>query len=460
MTNINKENKVNPKDLLTHNRLDIAFKYVYLKFKKCIPKFSKELYKHHIYAITNGLYREGNTTKDSFQKFVSSFDKTFKSIKENGFDPKISTIPITANNTITNGSHRLASAIYLDKNVPISTIDEKDSNYNYSFFLERGIDLDVLEFTVLNYLLLKENIYLALIWPSATKKVEYISNFKKIIYQKSFKLNPKGAHNLLAQIYKEQNWIGNFETGYGGTYLKLNQAFKSFSPVNAIFFHESSIENVTKIKKQIREKFQIGKASIHITDNKNQTIELAKYILNKNSLHFLNNAQPYKFQKTYNQLKKFRSELINNNINQNDIVIDGGSILSIYGIRESNDLDYLISDKSKYQSFADNHIDEIVYHKETLDNLIYNPRFYFYFNDFKFISLDQLKRMKKNRASTKDLVDIKLINSQNIFKIKFLSKLHQLYTVRFKIIAFLIPFTKKIGLYNIAKKIYKLMFKI
>ena len=68
--------------------------------------------------------------------------------------------------------------------------------------------------------------------------------------------------------------------------------------------------------------------------------------------------------------------------------------------------------------------------------------------------------MKKNRASTKDLVDIKLINSQNIFKLKFLSKLHQLYTVRFKIIAFLIPFTKKIGLYNIAKKIYKLMFKI
>ena len=136
MTNINKENKVNPNDLLTHNRLDIAFKYVYLKFKKCIPKFSKELYKHHIYAITNGLYREGNTTKDSFQKFVSSFDKTFKSIKENGFDPKISTIPITANNTITNGSHRLASAIYLDKNVQTSTIDEKDSNYNFRFFLK------------------------------------------------------------------------------------------------------------------------------------------------------------------------------------------------------------------------------------------------------------------------------------------------------------------------------------
>ena len=60
--------------------------------------------------------------------------------------------------------------------------------------------------------------------------------------------------------------------------------------------------------------------------------------------------------------------------------------------------------------------------------------------------------MKKNRASTKDLVDIKLINSQNIFKLKFLSKLHQLYTVRFKIIFFNTLY-KKIGLYNIAKNI-------
>ena len=93
-------------------------------------------------------------------------------------------------------------------------------------------------------------------------------------------------------------------------------------------------------------------------------------------MHFLNNAQPYKFQKTYNQLKKFRSELINNNINQNDIVIDGGSILSIYGIRESNDLDYLISDKSKYQSLQIIILMKLFITK-TLDNLIYNPRFFF-----------------------------------------------------------------------------------
>ena len=41
MTNINKENKVNPNDLLTHNRLDIAFKYVYLKFKNVFQNFPR-----------------------------------------------------------------------------------------------------------------------------------------------------------------------------------------------------------------------------------------------------------------------------------------------------------------------------------------------------------------------------------------------------------------------------------
>ena len=82
MTNINKGNKINSRDLLSHNRLDVVFKYAYLKYKKLIPELAKSIYKQHIYAITNGTYKEGNTSKDSFKKFDTPSRERCSSIWE------------------------------------------------------------------------------------------------------------------------------------------------------------------------------------------------------------------------------------------------------------------------------------------------------------------------------------------------------------------------------------------
>ena len=68
---------------------------------------------------------------------------------------------------------------------------------------------------IYHYYSSKKDVYLALIWPSAEKKKEYLSSFKNIIYEKKFRLNYNGAHNFLAQVYKEQKWIGDFSNGYG-----------------------------------------------------------------------------------------------------------------------------------------------------------------------------------------------------------------------------------------------------
>ena len=97
--------------------------------------------------------------------------------------------------------------------------------------------------------------------------------------------------------------VSDFSDGYSGAYTKVSQAFSSFSEIHLIFFKEKSLEKVNKIKISLREKFNIDKASIHITDNNNETYDLAKLILNDNSIHFLNNAIPYKFQDLFNNLK-------------------------------------------------------------------------------------------------------------------------------------------------------------
>jgi hypothetical protein len=51
------------------------------------------------------------------------------------------------------------------------------------------------------------------------------------------------------------------------------------------------------------------------------------------------------------------------------------------------------------------------YHAEELDNILFNPDNYFYFQGVKFLSINLLKKMKTNRNETKDVKDIKLIDS-------------------------------------------------
>lgn len=453
---LNKNKKsgwVEPIELLTHNRIDIIYKLLYVIYNKLLPEFSYEIYKQHLSIITNGLFKETDQEKKSLDSYIKSFNQVIKSIKNNGFDSNISSVPLSNRHSVNNGSHRVAASIYFNKKVFCTNTTNPISAYNYKYFKDRGLDDQILEFGVLKYIELKSKVFLALIWPSANKEINYFNSFSNVIYEKKFKLNQNGAHNFLAQVYKEQKWIGSFENGYGGSYVKLSQSFKNFSPVHAIFFHSDSLQEVNKIKSDLRKKFKIKKASIHITDNDNETLDIAKYILNKNSIHFLNTAKPYLYKSLFNKLKSFKKNLKNSKISINNVVIDDEGVLSIYGIRDFKNFTYF----KKNEIFEEN--EKEVYNHSPND-LIFNPKFHFYFNDFKFVSLNEIKKMKKNRQLSYDNNDIKLIEK----KIKqepwsFLLISDILFLFKARLVAFLIPVSKKLKFYNIAKWVYKRVFK-
>uniref|UniRef100_UPI00404828D2 hypothetical protein n=1 Tax=Algoriphagus sp. TaxID=1872435 RepID=UPI00404828D2 len=146
---------------------------------------------------------------------------------------------------------------------------------------------NLVEIAILEFISLTKNNFLAIIWPSADKSVDYMDDFSNIFYQKKITLNANGAQNFVAQVYREHKWLGDFSTGYSGAYTKVSQAFTNFSEIHLIFFKEESLEKVNKIKNSLRNKFNIDKASVHITDNNNETYDLAKLVLNDNSIHFL-----------------------------------------------------------------------------------------------------------------------------------------------------------------------------
>ncbi len=451
---LNKNKKsawIQPIELLTHNRIDIIYKLLYVIYNKLLPEFSYEIYKQHLSIITNGLFKETDQEKKGLDSYIKSFNQVLKSINNNGFDSNISSVPLSNRHSVINGAHRVAASIYLNKKVFCTNTSNPISIYNYKYFKDRGLDDQILEFGVLKYIELKSKVFLALIWPSANKKINYLNSFRSVIYEKKFKLNQNGAHNFLAQVYKEQKWIGSFENGYGGSYVKLSQSFKNFSPVHAIFFHSDSLKEVNKIKSDLRKKFKIKKASIHITDNDDETLDLAKYILNKNSLHFLNKAKPYLYKSLFNKLKSFKQNLKNSKISINDVVIDDEGVLSIYGIREFKNFTYFKKDEIIEENEAYNH---------SPNDLIFNPKFHFYFNDFKFVSLNEIKKMKKNRQLSYDNNDIKLIEKKTkkeSWSFELISD--TLFLFKARLVAFLIPVSKKLKFYNIAKWVYKRVFK-
>lgn len=458
-----KVEKVNASRFLTWNRFDIAFKLMYLEMKYKDVNFSKEIYIEHIRAFSLGKYSEpGNELKNNIEKFITDFEKTFKSIKDNGFDKTKTVIPLSKNGSIVNGAHRIASAIYLDKDVNCVNINTENHIYNYKFFYDRNISNDILDLATTKFVEYSPNVHIAFLWPiKKNEKIDIETLIPNIVYKKEILLNPNGAHNLLSQIYYGEEWLGDISNNFNGVKGKLIECFKTFNSFEVIAFQSDSLSEVLKIKDNIRKVFNVGKHSVHITDTKEEAIRTSRVIFNNNSIHFLNYARPTKYISTYDKIDVFKEFVKANGLDDKNLLIDSSLILSCYGLREAKDTDFFCSDNSKIKiQFNDVNIhdEELKYYDYSKNELIYNPKNYFYFNDLKFISFNQLYKMKKNRAEEKDKNDCNMMESlieENRLK-EFISRFKQnILYFKIKVRAKLMNVLKKIGIYSIIKNIVR-----
>tara|TARA_B100000795_G_scaffold179192_1_gene135630 strand:+ start:3036 stop:4508 length:1473 start_codon:yes stop_codon:yes gene_type:complete len=458
---------INATQLLTYNRFDLSFKLLFLKMTRLGVKFSQDAYKEHIRALSLGSFKEpGNLKKSNFNDYLKAFEDIFADIKKDGFNKEKSVIPLSSNGYITNGSHRLACSIILNIQVDCVHLDGPDHVYDYKFFYERGVPKNMMDAAACEFIENSKNVFIAIIWPTAVgedKKINHI--IKNIVYEKQVKLNSNGAHNLLSQIYYGEKWIGSVEDDFIGSYGKLIECFKTFDKIRFIAFQSSGIEEVIRIKEKIRGIFNIGKHSIHISDNQKESLRIARIAFNENSIHFLNYAKPNKFISTHNKIKQFKKFILKNNINSNDVLLDSSITLSAYGLREARDTDFLCSNNEKMQYAFDliNPHDEVLkYYSENKFEIIYNHSYYFYFNDLKFISFPKLYQMKVNRNEIKDQNDIKLMAliTDGAYVRKFSARLIQYFFYgKIKARRKLMIFLKLIGLYKGLKYIFKSLLK-
>ena len=420
----NEDNKRNPFELLSHYRFDIVLKYLYSNsiVKSYKTDFFREMYMQHL-KLWNGFKEYNNPKKNTFEAFDNEFKSIIKSISDNGFDSNISLIPVEANKFILNGAHRVAACMALNKPIEITeginfVAGQKDCSWQTTF-QPIGLAEKYANRTALEYAKLKKNSYIVTLFPTVKGNykpvLDILNQYGKVFYYRGVDLNKNGPLNLMREFYAGEPWAGGPHNNFQGFREKERLCYTSNNQTLFFLVEFEKYEDTVVTKKAIRDIFKVGNHSVHINDTHEQTIRLAQIAFNDNSIQHLNNSKPIIYQKFESCIKEYREFIKENNLDIDDYAITASSVLSVYGLREGDDLDYihrtntLIKD-SKNLIHSHNQYLQTLYGEEA-DELLLNPDNHFYSKGVKFISLEIIKKLKQKRNESKDVIDINLINS-------------------------------------------------
>lgn len=381
----------NPVDLLTHKRLDVIIKYLYAS--NLSSDYYKNAYKEHL-RVLNGFYE-----KDPRKSGFEDFDNTFKSIINDTVDEPV---PVNDEGHLANGSHRLASALFHQR--PINTRNTNpNENYpvecDYKTFIKKGLSSHILKRSALEYAKLKSNTHVICLFPIAHTRLDevmdIINEHCNIFYHSSETLNSRGQIGLIKEIYLKDGWANE-----QGIQRKCDQCFMGKTNITFVLVDAKDLETVKEMKKKIRSLFNVGNHSVHINDTHEEAVRIAKTVFNDNSIHFLNNRKIA----TFSNYKKLMSDTSPND----NTVITGSTVLSLYGLRDCKDIDSIYYENAP----ADSHNQYLETHyKLSVDDIVNDPRNHLYYNGYKYVSLDVIKNMKTVRNEKKDIVDVQLIQS-------------------------------------------------
>lgn len=411
-----------PFTLLVPSRLDVIAKYIYgyLRELRANTGFGLEIYMEHLRVI-NG-FHEGYPKKDCIEDFVNAYHTVLDSVKLNGFSERISTVPLDKCGNLCNGAHRLAACLLYKQMISAVWYGAPVVAMRFDAYslASKGLKERYLDTMALHYCLLKPNVHIALIFPSAgdsklNEVRSYFSKYGDIVYEKKFKLSKNGPFNLIKLLYEDDHWIGDWNTKFAGIRKKMSSCFPKNSEnysIHAFLVEMDNIKSMDECKEKIRSLYLLGKHSIHATDTHEQAILLAQSIYSANSIHFLEHAEPNQLKRFDELLPKYKKWLTEAAVDMNCFCVDSSSVLSAYGIRDCSDLDYLHHGYHNIKSaepLIQGHNSYANHYAVKKDEIIFNPAYHFYYKGLKFASLETVKIMKEKRNERKDRLDVALI---------------------------------------------------
>ena len=413
-------------NFLTENRIDVVAKIIYCEyFLNITPSsFNRLFYYLHLKKWNNFKVKDSN--KKNFSDFEKSFQKIILSIKKKGFDKNKTIIPIDEKNNIIDGSHRVAASIVLDKKITISKFKVKSPQINIASFANRFNFIKnetLMNYLIFNYIKYSPNLRILILFPVRNKKYDsscfqLLNKYGNIELKKNINVGSLiNAFNMCRVFYDGCEWIGNADNNYKGAAWKSKACFGNTNGVAEVLLFNPKIEEsgsvsyLKKIKEEIRSFYQIRFHSIHSADDHNETIRYSKIffhtktqiLLSKRKVNFF-----FKLEKLLEELKKI-------NINSSQFVFSGSAVMAALGLREPKDFDAFHSTCFILPKNISSHNSQNKYLNENINELIFNPKKYFYYMGFKFLDPKIILNLKINRNNVKenlkDKNDIKILKN-------------------------------------------------
>ena len=462
-------NFIQANNLTLWNRWDIIIKYyyvyIYLLYQGNPPKWATKLYVDHILVLNGG--KEDKTmfqpnSKNSVEEFIQDFNKLIINIKDIGFNTQYY-IPVTHNDTIINGGHRISIGMALDINIPYKIVHDNVSLGFPSFgFKDREKYKHIMpkistnkpknnlseqqnDLVALNLLITQTNYRIIMFFDSKQygKKETQIKQFLEdnktnIVYIKNIILTKTGIYKLTQHLYYDEKHVNvNWKTNQ--IYESDHKKNKYTSTVMIIYSKDNKIINLLsksggQLKNKLRE-IMGNHHQVHITDNEDDTNMIAKLVLHQPSLDFINIASVNNYSTTLTQLTSYKKYIqglykihivqsnklqlkpIHQNMEQfqDMFCLCSSYIMTLYGIRKNLDIDF-IYDTDHILDLLRNKINQISHNKyqeyyhKSIKDLIYDPDNYFYYLGMKCLKLENVLKMKMTRnEKPKDINDIQQI---------------------------------------------------
>ena len=419
---------ISARKMLTCERIDLMAKYTYVEHKErgFNMKWADELYLRHIEAFSGGNFSEpGNENKNSIEAYRETFDELCEVMRNNQFDSNISNIPCSTEFVIGDGAHRVAAAAYFNRELPCSIVDKKMPVYDYAFFLSHYLEPVFCDYMLTKYVeMKKENVYVICIWPRGMVQKESLTKIDGIIREecrvigyKETKMSYQGLKNFMIQCYANQEWMGGIDTRFRGVEGKVDPCYEKNGKVGVyvVELNNPKTTSIVELKARLRQYFGLENHSLHSSDTVEESIRMVHLLFNQNSLHILNNAKLDYDMDAFNRISQLKQRILQEEKSLERYVIDSSTVMSIYGIRKSRDLDYITVDDCSedfHLKDIDCHNSALKYYKMDASEIVMNPRNYGYVFDMKIITLPVLMKFKETRGEKKDLDDVKLIKQR------------------------------------------------
>lgn len=413
--------------LLSCERIDLMAKYTFVEHrdKNYNMEWADELYMRHIEAFSGGNFSEpGNKNKTSMEAYRNTFYQLCDVMKNDTFDSSISSVPCNNDNVIGDGAHRVSAGAYYGRVLPCRIQNRIMPVYDYAFFLEHYLEPIYCDYMLTKYVEMKSNnIYVICIWPKGMEKREILPRIKekilqtcKIVGYKEVGLSYLGLKNFMIQCYANQSWMSGVEKHFQGVEGKVDSCYseKGLLGVYVVELLDNTKDSIYKIKAELRELFGMQNHSVHSSDTIEEAVRMVHLLFNQNSVYLLNYAKLDYDVDSYYRIKNLREYILQEKNSIEEYMIDSSTVMAIFGIRKSRDLDYItLNDKmnSISRDDIDCHNSYLKYYNMDASQLVMNPKNYGYVFDMKIITLPILMRFKENRGEKKDLEDVKLIKN-------------------------------------------------